>query len=99
MTFFKTRDRHERLHFAPIESALFQSKAGAWQKAHPSVDSVIVVDRESILWYSSAVFRVFWHLGGLWKLLGVLSFLPSWLLFPSNACYRRVACRRHSQNK
>lgn len=41
--------------------------------------------------YGKALFRIFWLLGGFWKVVGLLHFLPGWLIDP---LYRFIASRR-----
>ncbi|MBA3958727.1 MAG: DUF393 domain-containing protein [Parachlamydiaceae bacterium] len=59
-------------------------------------DSVVLVEDyelESRKYYvmSKAAFRISWLLGGFWKVIGVLSFFPSWLF---DWLYRFVARHR-----
>lgn len=42
--------------------------------------------------YSKAVFRIYWLLQGKWKILGIVSFFPSFL---GDKIYRFVAKHRH----
>ena len=61
------------------------------------VDSLVVVEdfgEQKIYYYSRGCFRVAWHLGGLYSILGILSFLPQLLLFPFDLIYRLVARNR-----
>ena len=41
---------------------------------------------------SRALFRIYWHVGQGWGLVGILSFLPCWL---TDLIYRWVAAHRH----
>ncbi|MBS0621541.1 MAG: DUF393 domain-containing protein [Verrucomicrobia bacterium] len=42
--------------------------------------------------YGKGALRIFWHLGGLWRLLGIFSFLPAFIVDP---IYRLIARNRH----
>jgi predicted DCC family thiol-disulfide oxidoreductase YuxK len=43
---------------------------------------------------SRAVFEIAWQLGGIWSVIGLLSFLPNWAIWPFDAIYRLVARHR-----
>lgn len=84
-------DTRKRLRFAPLQG----ETAG---QLVTSVDirelkSLVVYDQYGIARYSTAVVRILWHLGGLYRLLGY----SLWLI-PSpirNWGYRFVAARRY----
>lgn len=54
--------------------------------------SLVLVDGDKLYFAGKAALRIFWCLGGWYRCLGVLSFLPSWLLDPF---YYYVANRRY----
>ncbi|MGE3953861.1 MAG: thiol-disulfide oxidoreductase DCC family protein [Parachlamydiales bacterium] len=58
----------------------------------PNIDTLVLVEEGQSLYYGKAVLRICWHLGGWWRLLGVLSFLPTGL---ADAIYRLIARNRH----
>lgn len=93
--FFLKRDRKHQLQFAPLTGKTAAHELKEWLKIHETVDSVVLLEDGKISYYSRAVLRLLWELGGMWKILGVLSFLPDWLLYPSDVIYQLVArCRR-----
>ncbi len=61
----------------------------------PSLDTIIVIESYAtapeIYQYGQAILRICWLLGGLWSLIGLASFLPSFLY---NWVYRLVAKNR-----
>lgn len=90
-------DGKKQFVFAPLQgkTAAYYLKELAENDKH--IDSVILVqnylstDRQLFI-YSRAVFRIFWLLGGVWSLLGWLSFLPT-VLF--DWAYRLIARYRY----
>ena len=89
-------DKKKVLFFAAQSGETFQRMLGGWKKQHPEVDSIIFFDtiNGATLLYSKAIFRICWHLGFLWKLVGIFSFLPNWFFAPFNMIYRFIAKRR-----
>jgi predicted DCC family thiol-disulfide oxidoreductase YuxK len=100
--FFLKMDKKERLLFAPLNGETAQVELKEWLKTHSTVDSLVFVEKDlktsdkKIYYYSRAAFRIFWHLGGLWKILGIFSFFPDWMLIPSDYSYRFIAKRRRA---
>jgi len=83
-------DKKELFLFAPLDGELARS-----MKIEPG-DSFILVEnfyggKKKIYLQGRGVARVFWLLGGWWKCLGWLSFLP----FGLNWIYSIVARHRH----
>ena len=97
--FFIKRDKKRELLFAPLNGKTAAKELEEWLKDHSQVDSIILVEKENAktkktLYYSKAVLRLLWHIGGIWSLFGLFSFLPSWLLWPADCIYRQIAKRR-----
>lgn len=93
--FISKRDKDKQFRFAPLDGETAQQVLSEWFKEHPGVDSIVVLDRdESLTWYSKAFFTICWHLGLPWSMIGVLHFLPNWLLYPCDLVYKLVAKRR-----
>jgi predicted DCC family thiol-disulfide oxidoreductase YuxK len=89
-------DKQQRFAFAPLQG---QTAARYLQHLPPEmkrVDSLILVENyhstPKIFMLSQGALRIAWVLGGLWVLIGWLSFLPS-VLF--DWAYRLVARNRH----
>jgi len=90
-------DRREQFLFAPLQG----ETAGSELKDVPGIvkqaDSLILIENyqkpDAAMWiYGKGVFRVAWLLGGWWKLLGWVSFLPAFLY---DWGYHLVAKNRH----
>jgi predicted DCC family thiol-disulfide oxidoreductase YuxK len=80
--FVKTHDKHHRFAYKPL-----QALPGA------DLSTVILVEESGRqLLRGKAGLRILWHLGGWWRLLGALSFLPFFLTDP---IYRLIAKHRH----
>lgn len=100
------RDQQKLFCFAPLQgvtAATFRHTMGLNDVPQ---DSVILIEffrlpTAKCYLRSQAVWRVCWHLGGIWTLLGMLKFLPSWLFdwgysIVARLRYRlfsRVSCR------
>ncbi len=89
-------DRRGLLHFAPLQGATAAELRRRWPDLPADLDSVIFVDRSSggehVSWRSEAVFRLCRLLGGWWRAVAVLAWLPRWL---TDAAYVAFARRRH----
>lgn len=89
-------DPEGRLHFAPLQG----ETAAQIRLRHPELpadlDSVILVERaaqtERLWWHSRAVFRLAGHIGGWYRPLAALVWLPSAL---GDLGYRIVAKLRY----
>lgn len=75
--FLSARDKKRQFEFRP----------GA-----PDETLVLIDDRGRHLRYGKGALRIAWYLGGWWRLVGLLSFLPKFLIDP---IYRFIARRRH----
>jgi predicted DCC family thiol-disulfide oxidoreductase YuxK/GNAT superfamily N-acetyltransferase len=89
-------DRRGLLRFAPLQGAT----AAALRRRHPDVpgdlDSMVYVDRsggsEEVSWRFEAIFRICRLLGGPWRAVAALEWLPRSLL---DTAYDAFARRRH----
>lgn len=95
--FVLQRDRQNRFVFAPLEGKTAQQFLHENQSAQ-KVDSLIMVENfqsstPSVLYLGKAALRIAWYLGGAWPLVGIFSFLPSFLY---DWAYRLVASNRSS---
>lgn len=89
------RDTHKQFLYAPLDGETAKVKLASWLKAHPDIDSIVILDEEGeITWYSRAVFTILWRLGFPWKIVGVLRFLPDSFLKPFDMIYRQIAKQR-----
>jgi predicted DCC family thiol-disulfide oxidoreductase YuxK len=90
--FVLRQDKNKRFFFAPL-----QGETAKRLLKEPPEDTLVLIEnfetptpRVSILGKGS--FRILWLLGGWWRLLGWISFLPQFLY---NWGYRLVANHRH----
>lgn len=95
--FLLRRDRKKVFVFAPLQGT---TAAKILQDLPPSlktIDSLILVENyqtpeQKFYLLGKGAFRICWLLGGMWRLLGWVSFLPSFLY---DWGYRIVARNRH----
>ncbi len=90
------RDDKKQFLFAPLQGKTAQEVLSHLPEEIKKADSVILVenyrqDDESVSIYGKAAFRIAWLLGGKWKLMGWLNFLPAVLY---DWGYRLVARNR-----
>lgn len=90
-------DGEKNFRFAPLRGETAKDVlSGPQEKLKKSNSLVLAEDYQStarrFCIRAKAVFRIFWILGGQWKLIGGLSFLPAWLIDPF---YRLFAEHRH----
>ena len=71
--FALARDRRQRLLFAPLQGDTARERLD--QTDVESLQTVILVDARGVHRRSSAVVRVLWLLGGLWRVAGTLLWL------------------------
>ena len=91
------RDRKGSFRFASLQSHFAAEALAAYGKDPRDLDTLYVIARpgtpsESLLVRSEAVFFILRELGGLWRLAGVLGYLPNGLL---NFGYNLVARNRY----
>lgn len=90
-------DVKKRILFAPLNGETARNVLSGPQNHLKRANSLILVENyqstERTFWIrSKAVLRTYWLIGEGWGLIGILSFLPSWL---GDAIYRKVALHRH----
>jgi len=54
-------------------------------------NKMVILDGKRVWMKGNAMLRVYWLMGGAWKLLGIFSFLPSIMLMPFIALWTRIA--------
>lgn len=78
--------------FAPLKGM----SAARYTKGKTLPDSLVLVEnfqtQPKLLIEGQGALRICWHLGGWWRWIGILSFLPGWL---SNWAYRLIARYRY----
>lgn len=90
-------DKEKLFVFAPLDGPTARLHLNNYANTLQGVDSLVLlenyqtVDQQKLSIYAAAVFRICWLLGGLWKSIGILSFLPSQ---PFDWLYRQFAKRR-----
>ena len=84
------RDTKRQFFFAPLQGT---TAAGKLQGL-TLPDSLVYAEDDKVYFFSKACFKIAWRLGGVWALIGWLSFLPDWMLIPTDAVYRLVAKTR-----
>jgi len=79
-------DKRKILQFADLSST--QAQALGIQGRQ----SLVFYDHGRIYFGGQGILKIFWRLGGRYRLLGIFSFLPAWISAPF---YYYVARRRH----
>ena len=90
-------DKEEVFVFAPLQGKTAEKFLAGLPLDYKQADSIILIENyqlsdPEVYVLSKAVFRICWLLGGVWALIGALSFLPSFLF---DWGYRLVAKNRH----
>ena len=99
---FLSLDKKGIVQFAPLAGVTAASVLQEWTRDYPHVDSIVFLEDDESLnvrkisYWSRAVFRFFYCLGGMWKVVGLLSMLPKPLLYPFDCIYRFIARRRRN---
>ncbi|MEN9654151.1 MAG: hypothetical protein RL235_263 [Chlamydiota bacterium] len=83
--------------FAPLEGETADSILVGPQAWLKNTNSLVLVEHFTstdrlFSIRSKAIFRIYWLIGGRWKIIGMWSCLPAWLIDP---IYRWVAEHRH----
>jgi predicted DCC family thiol-disulfide oxidoreductase YuxK len=96
--FLLKRDRKKQFLFAPLQGETAKQVLKNLPENYKSEDTLILMENyqtqtEHIYILGKAAFKVCWHLGNFWTLLGLFSFLPGCLY---NWAYRLIAKYRHS---
>jgi len=94
--FVLKRDEKKTFRFAPLQGKTAKKVLAHRPELIEDLNTVVFVEgyntaAAAIYTESKAVFRILWLLGGWWKLLGWIGFLP---FAPFNFCYRWVANHR-----
>lgn len=92
------RDTHKHFCFAPLQGETAARFLQELNLKDRSPDSVVLIEnfrssQPQVSLRSKAVWKVCWHLGGVWKVFGIFKFLPGWLfdwgyMFVARARYR-----------
>lgn len=90
------RDAEHRYVFAPLQGKTAKVLLKDLPEKYKTLDSLVLIEdyKTEPKYYvmGKGAFRILWKLGGPWKLLGWISFLPSFLY---DWGYRIVARNRH----
>jgi len=95
--FLLKHDKKNIFVFAPLQGETAHQLLNNWRTTHPDADTIVLLenyrdqDNKHIYIFAKAALRICWLLGGMWKILGVISFLPPFLY---NWAYRWVARHR-----
>ena len=90
-------DLDHQFLFAPLNGETARDVLCGPQTYLRKINSLVLVENfrstDRHFWIRSrGIFRVYWLIGGQWKLFGLFSFLPSWI---GDWLYRWVAEHRH----
>ena len=89
-------DRDGRFHFAPLQGPTAAELRRRHPEIRPDLDGIIYVERsdgtERVAWRSEAILRICAELGGWWRAVSWLRWLPHGL---RDLGYRAVARNRH----
>lgn len=91
------RDKHSRFVFAPLKGETAAFYLADLSDEYKDADSLVLIEdyqssNPQTYVLAKAVLRICWLLGGIWVLVGWLSFLPSFFF---DWAYRLVAKNRH----
>jgi predicted DCC family thiol-disulfide oxidoreductase YuxK len=90
-------DVNKRFVFAPLKGETADDILAGPQAEYKSANSLVLVENyqstDRRFWIRSrAILRVYWLVGNGWGLIGIFSFMPS---FIGDLWYRRFAMHRH----
>lgn len=82
--FLLKHDKKEQFLFAPLQGETAKEVLKTIPPKFRDKDSLILIEnyqtnKEVLYLFGKASFRILWLLGGYWKILGALFFLPSFL--------------------
>ncbi len=83
-------DYKKEFYFAPLQGKTAEERL----KGITLPDSLVYLEDDRAYFYSKACFKIAWKLGGVWALIGWLSFLPDWAIYPTDCIYRLIAKTR-----
>jgi len=90
-------DEEKRFRFAPLRGETARATLTGPQESLKGANSIVLAEnyqstRRRFWIRSHAIFRIYWLVGNGWGLVGILSFLPSWL---GDFFYKWLAAHRH----
>ena len=90
-------DKEEKLLFAPLNGETAKKELKGKFSPEADVDSLLLLEHygttdQELMLRGKAVLRCLWHVGRIWKLLGSLSFLPT---FWADFLYKHFAKHRY----
>jgi predicted DCC family thiol-disulfide oxidoreductase YuxK len=93
--FIKRHDKHHRFNYAALDSNASHAHLTGKNAYLKKEDTLILLEnvktKKTKVWIrSKGIFRIFWILGGPWKFLGALGYLP----FGGDVIYRFIAHHR-----
>ncbi|MFC2049126.1 thiol-disulfide oxidoreductase DCC family protein, partial [Chlamydiota bacterium] len=82
--FILSVDREEKFYFAPLNGKTAEQKLAHFFLKNPELDTLVLLQNyetahEKLMIEGKGALRILWLLGGTYALLGLLSFLPSFL--------------------
>ena len=91
--FLVKRDHRSVLHFAALQSTTAISLLELVDHSRPLPDGVVLIHNGKIYTESEAALKSLQLIGGIWKLVAILRFIPH---FIRNPIYRIVARNRYT---
>lgn len=90
-------DRKRIFAFAPLQGSTAKELLKDFPEAYKSLDSLVLIENyqsQQRTYYvlGQGAFRILWLVGGWWKLIGWIHFLPPFIY---NFGYRFIAQNRH----
>ncbi|MDE3045184.1 MAG: DUF393 domain-containing protein [Verrucomicrobiota bacterium] len=90
-------DKEEKFVFAPLKGQTATHILHGPLASYGQMNSLVLIENyrstgRSFWIRSRALLRIYWLIGGEWKLLGMFSFLPGWI---GDFFYRWLAEHRH----
>lgn len=92
VNFLLARDRRRRFHFAAVQAATGRRLLEQAGFSALDPETMLYVHQGRIYSHTDAILRVFWQLGGGWRLLSLLRAIPAVL---RDLLYVAVARRRY----
>jgi predicted DCC family thiol-disulfide oxidoreductase YuxK len=86
--FVLRHDREQKFRFAALQGETANELIG---EGTGDSQSVIVLDKGTTYFRSSAALRILWHLGGFWRLFSYLQWIPAPI---RDGVYRWIASNR-----
>ncbi len=92
VNFVLRKDKKEQFRFAPLKSEVANQLLNKANYHKTLPDSVVLIDQGIVYIESDASLRVLYLLGGVWKILALMRFIPR---FIRQAAYRLIARNRY----